>query len=568
MSLLKKSRFLSFLINFGSQKPVLQWLVDHAKPFLKPLLLLLLIDFIVSGISITMTLINRSIIDTATAGGSFTHSIFIYAAVLLISLGVGAVSNIFSVIINERFSFGIRLRIYNSVMRACWDKISKFHSGDIITRLSSDVDIVAGGIAEILPSIFSLGISFIMAFVTLAYFDIGIALFALILGPVTAVIGIIAGRFLRPLQLKVQQSESAYKSFMQESVANITVYKAFGAEQDAADRLAALRAERFSWVLKRQKVSATSSTLLSLSFQTGYMAAFIYSTIRLSRKLITFGTMSVFITLVTQIQSPIVGLSRILPRVVSIFTSAGRIIEISGIPPENMEKGELAKGAVGLDVNNVSFSYGQDEILRNASLRIEPGEFVTMMGSSGIGKTTFLRLVMSYLQPNGGALSLFDAAGGRCAVTAGAREYISYVPQGNTLISGRIVDNIKLGDPRISEDEIWELLRVVAVDDFVRSTQDGLLTLIGEKGLGLSEGQAQRISIARALAKKAPLLILDEATSALDSETEVAVLKHLREHVSGITCILITHRTSVLKFCDRSIIIDDRQIVENTIRMT
>jgi len=528
-------------------------------------MLLLLVDIISSSIGIVMTLINRRIIDTATAGGRFTNSIILYAAVLLVSLLVGAVSTILSAIINERFAFGIRIRIYDSVMRACWEGVSKFHSGDIITRLSSDVDIVAGGIAEIIPSIISLGIRFVMAFVTLAYFDIGIALFALVLGPITATIGIVFGRLIKPLQEKLRQSESAYKSFMQESVANITVFKAFGAQQVAAGRLTQLRAERLKWMMKRQKLSAASSTLLSLSFQTGYMTAFIYSTIRLSRQLITYGTMSVFISMVSQIQSPIVGLSRLLPQVVSIFTSADRIIEMSGISPEDMETDELAPGAVGLETRNVSFAYGEDEILSNADLLIKPGEFVSMMGSSGIGKTTFVRLAMSYLAPDSGTMELFDMSGNRTAINAGARKYISYVPQGNTLISGRIIDNVRLGDPAITEEEIWELLRVVAVDEFVRSTQHGLYTVIGERGLGLSEGQAQRIAIARALAKKASLLILDEATSALDEETEIAVLRHLREHVSGITCLLITHRTSVLKFCDRSIRIDDKRIMENTI---
>jgi len=557
-------QFINFIKNIGSQKPVMLWLAGHTKPYLPSLMLLLGMDTVLSAIGIAMALLNRRIIDTATAGDRFSHIIIIYAAVLLASLLVGAFSGVISVIIGERFAFGIRIKVYDAVVRSCWDKISKFHSGDIITRLSSDVDIIASGIAEIIPSIISLAVRFVMAFVTLAYFDIGIALFALFLGPVTAVIGIVFGRLLRPLVEKFRQSESAYRSFMQESVANITVFKAFGAQQMAYDRVAVLRAERLKWLLKRQKLSAASSTLLSLSFQTGYMAAFVYSTIRLSRQMITFGTMSVFLTMVSQIQSPIVGLSRMLPQVVSIFTSASRVIEVSEIPQEDMETTELAPGALGLEARNVSFAYEQDEILKNAALRIEPGEFVSMMGSSGIGKTTFVRLVMSYISPDAGTMELFDVRGNKAVINAGARKYISYVPQGNTLISGRIVDNIRLGNPAICEKEIWELLKVVAVDEFVQSTPQGLNTVIGERGLGLSEGQAQRIALARALAKKAPLLILDEATSALDEETEIAVLRHLHEHVKDITCLLITHRTSVLRFCDRCIRIDDKQIIDDS----
>ena len=556
--------FIAFLKNWKNQRSAMEWLARHTKPFLPSLLILLALDVVTSVVSVGMTLINRQIIDTATAGGDFKNSIIIYVAILLASLIVGALTGVLATVINERFAFGIRLRIYDSVMHTCWDHISKYHSGDIITRLSSDVDIVAGGIAEIIPSIFSLGVSFVAAFVTLAYFDMGIALFALIMAPLTALIGIISGKLIGPLQKKIQESESAYKSFMQESIANLTVFKAFGAQTSAADRLSALRGERIKWVMKRQRVSAVTSMLLSLAFQGGYITAFVYSTIQLSRKIITYGTMSVFITLVSQVQAPVMGLSRLVPRVVSIFTSASRIMEIDGMPTEDMTEPELGR-AIGLGVENISFAYGSEEILKDASVRIEPGEFVAMMGSSGIGKTTFIRLAMAYLAPGNGKVELFDSDGAHAPITAGARKYMSYVPQGNTLISGRIIDNILLGAPDISEEEIWEILRVVAVDEFVRETPDGLYTVIGERGLGLSEGQAQRLAIARALAKKAPFLILDEATSALDEQTELAVLNHLHDHGEGITCLLITHRRSVLSFCDRCIRIENKRITEEDI---
>jgi len=545
----------------------MKWIFATTKPYLPMLSLLVVINVVTNAIAIVLALVNRSIIDTATAGGAFTNLIIIYVAVVLFSLAVGAMTTILGCVIDERFAFGIRMRIYDSVMRSCWDKISKFHSGDVVTRLSGDVDIVARGVAEVIPSIIALGTRFIMAFVTLAYFEIGIALFALFLGPVTAIISIVFGRLMRPLQEKMRQSESSYKSFMQESTTNITVFKAFEAQDMAYEKMSKLRAERFKWLMKRQKLSAASSTLLSLSFQAGYMGAFIYSTIRLSKGLITFGTMSVFLTLISQIQSPLVSLARTLPLVISIFTSATRIIEIGEIDQEDMGTDDLEPGALGVDVKDVTFSYEDDEILKNASISIEPGEFVSMMGSSGIGKTTFLRLLLAYVQPDSGIIEIFDKKGTQSLVRAGSREYMSYVPQGNTLISGSILENIQLSDPEITEEEIWELLKVVAVDEFVRSTPRGLYTVVGERGLGLSEGQAQRIAIARALAKKAPLLILDEATSALDEETELSVLMHLKEKVKGITCILITHRTSVLKFCDRCIRIDNKMIIEDSARI-
>ncbi len=558
--IIKNSKTLSTLVNWKQHKSSLAWIIKHTKPFIPSLIILMLLSILSSATSIGMTLINRHILDTATAGGNFANSVILYVLILISTLVISAVSGFVTVLLNERFAFGIRLKIYNSVMHTCWSDISRYHSGDIITRLSSDVDIVAIGIAEVLPSIFSLGISLIAAFVTLAYFDAGIAIFALILGPITALVGLISARMLAPTQIKIQQSESAYKSFMQESIANLTVFKSFGAQESASDRISALRGERIYWTLKKQKISTISSALLSASFQVGYLGAFVYSALQLSQQLITYGTMSIFLTLVTQIQAPVVGLSRVIPRAVSIFTSASRIIELDGMQSEDMTKPSFPEGALGISANNISFNYGAEEIIKDASVTIEPGQFVAMMGSSGIGKTTFIRLAMSYLKPNSGEINLFAPSGEQSKLNAGARSYISYVPQGNTLISGKIIDNIRLGAPDISEEEIWELMRVVAVDDFVKNTPNGLQTIIGEKGLGLSEGQAQRLAICRALAKKAPILILDEATSALDEATEIAVLNHLREHVQGITCLLITHRKSVLKFCDRCICIDEKKI--------
>ena len=559
----KNSKFILFIKKRKSYSHTMKWLKQQTKPFIPSLALLLLLDLAATGIGIGMTLISRSIIDAATAGTSYKNNVFLYVSVIVISLAVSAVTTILTSVINENFSFNIRLRTYNTIMNSYWQDISRYHSGDVITRLSSDVDIAANGIAEILPSIFSLASRLIMAFITLACFDWGIAAFALILAPITAFIGIISGRSMGPIQAKVQQSESAYKSYMQESISNLTVFKAFGAQNQAGETLKKLRTQRFEWVMKRQKVSAVSSTMLALAFQAGYISAFVYSAQQLSANIITYGTMSVFISLVGQIQSPVLGLSKVIPRVVSIFTSAQRIIELDAIPPEDMSVPEFKTAELGLRVSDVSFTYERDEIFKDACLCINPGEFVAIMGSSGIGKTTFVRLAMAYIAPDSGCISLFDRTGTEHMVTAGARKYISYVPQGNTLISGRIIDNIRLGAPEISESEIWEILKVVAVDDFVRSTPELLNTVIGERGLGLSEGQAQRLALARALAAKASVLILDESTSALDEETELSVLRHLHAHKKGITCLLISHRRSVLEFCDRCVKVSDKHFAED-----
>ncbi len=538
-----------------------KWVMEQTKPHAKALMGIALISLFQSVVSLGMMLFARSIIDGATLNGIVYSNVAMYGLVIVASLALTAMNSIVTVVVNERFAFSIRIKVYDSVMNSTWKDISKYHSGDIVTRLSSDIDIVATGVAEVIPSIFSLGLNLVVAFGALAFFDIKIALFALFLGPISALIGIITGRKMRPIQNRIQQSESKYKSYMQESVGNLVVYKAFNAQGLANSTISELRRERLYWIKKRQNISAISGAFLGGSFQLGYVVALVYSAGQLSSGLISYGTMSMFIQLVSQIQAPVVGLSKLLPRVVAISTSAARVIEIKDIEKEDQNFEINQVDGLGIKATDVSFAYGSEVILENASANINKGEFVAMMGTSGIGKTTFIRLIMAYLSPDKGALQIYSKEGEGKDINAGVRKYISYVPQGNTLISGKIIDNIRVGCKDISEEEIWELLKVVSVDEFVRSTPEGLHTVIGEKGLGISEGQAQRISICRALAKKAPILILDEATSALDEATEIAVLQHLRDHTKGLTCLLISHRKSIMNYCDRCIRIKDKKII-------
>ncbi len=549
------------LHDIKDNRQAFKWVMEQTKPHMKSLMGIMVISLLQSGASLGMMLFARNIIDGAISSGVNYNNVILYGMVIVASLTLTAMNSIVTVMVNERFAFSIRIKVYDSVMKSAWKEISKYHSGDIVTRLSSDIEIVATGVAEVIPSIFSLGVNLIVAFGALAFFDIKIALFALFLGPISALIGIITGKKMRPIQNKIQQSESKYKSYMQESVENLVVYKAFNAQEIANTTISQLRKERLYWVKKRQNISAISGAFLGGSFQLGYVVALVYSAGQLSSGVISYGTMTMFIQLVSQIQAPVVGLSKLLPRVVAIAASAARVIEINEIEAENQSLEIKEVNGLGIKAEDITFAYGSEVILENASVDINKGEFVAMMGTSGIGKTTFIRLLMAYLTPDKGSLKICSAEGEEKDINAGVRKYISYVPQGNTLISGRIIDNIRVGCKEISEEEIWELLKVVSVDEFVRSTPQGLYTVIGEKGLGISEGQAQRISICRALAKKAPILILDEATSALDEATEIAVLQHLREHTKGLTCLLISHRKSIMNYCDRCIRIKDKKIV-------
>jgi ABC-type multidrug transport system fused ATPase/permease subunit len=268
-------------------------------------------------------------------------------------------------------------------------------------------------------------------------------------------------------------------------------------------------------------------------------------------------------TLVNRIQAPILALSQTVPRIVSVLASAGRIMELQDIPMEEVQESGIDIQQIGIQVDRLSFGYSEDIVLEDVSFSVKPGEFVAVAGASGIGKTTLIRLIMAFVQSAAGSIQFINNSGESEKVNAGVREFISYVPQGNTLFSGTIRDNILMGKLDATEEEIKEALQLSSSSYFVQELPDGLDTMIGERGHGLSEGQAQRIAIARALIRKSPLLILDEATSALDELTELNVIEGIRSLKPRVTCLLITHRKSVLRYCDRELRIDNKKISEN-----
>ena len=272
--------------------------------------------------------------------------------------------------------------------------------------------------------------------------------------------------------------------------------------------------------------------------------------------------MSVFLTLFNKIQAPILALATTVPQVISILASAGRVIELQNLPLEPKEDSHLTPEKVGIKVDSLTFGYNEENIFQNTGINIKPGEFIAIVGESGIGKTTLIRLMMSFINSPNGLIEFYNSKGETEPSNGGSREFISYVPQGNTLFSGTIAENVRMGNQNASDQEIIEALKASSAYNFVKKLPDGIETKIGERGHGLSEGQAQRIALARALVRKAPFLVLDEATSSLDEKTELAVLENIRKLQPVPTCILITHRRSVLNYCHREIKIENNQIVQ------
>ncbi|WP_034475895.1 ABC transporter ATP-binding protein [Butyrivibrio proteoclasticus] len=543
-------------------KQYLKWCLGYSKPYFPQLMLLMIFDLAATLMSVGMAIIGKEMIDRASDGNlsDLWKIIAIYVVVILGSQFLGIVSSLVSVIVYEKFGFGIRKKVYRRILDTCWIDVSKYHTGDLMTRLTSDVGAVSDGISSTIPTIIRLVVELLVTFCTLAYYDLRLALFALLVAPIAMLASVILGRKLKYLTIKVQETESKYRSFMQESLANILIEKSFCLEDYSEERLTQLRDERIYWVFKKNRTNMFASAAMGLSFQLGYIVAFAWGAICIANRTITYGTMTVFLQLVNRIQAPIVSLAQLVPRLISMLASAGRIIELQNLPKEEYKGLSIGQEKIGVKVEKISFGYTDELVFDDASIDFKPGEFTAIVGKSGIGKTTLVRLIMAFTNKMKGNIEFYNAAGEKMQASPDARNFIAYVPQGNTLFSGSIKDNVLMGKKDATDEEVIEALKGAAAYDFVMDFPRGIDTVIGEKGVGISEGQAQRIAIARALVKKAPFLILDEATSSLDESTELSVLEGIRKWNPSPTCLLITHRRSVLQYCDREIQIVDKKM--------
>lgn len=555
-------KYKNFYHDRENQKNYAKWLFSYTKPYIPSLSIMLLFQIAASLLSLEMSLISKNIIDRATAGKGIAYSIAAFVTVLIVSQTITILTSLVSVVISEKFSFGIRRNVYEKILHTNWLSVSKYHTGDLMTRLTSDTDAVANGISGTIPSILILIVQLTSSFITLFVFDRFLALSSLLIAPVAFLASVILGKRLKKLQVKVQESESKYRSFIHESLSNIMIIKSFCDEEYSSEHLYELRNERLYWILKKNRMSLATSSTINVGFQFAYILAFTWGALGISKGSITYGTMSLFLSLVGQVQAPLISLAQTIPKIVSILASAGRIIEIQDLPAEERPNQTIEQTSIGADLEHITFGYNEDSIFEDTSLHINPGEFVAIVGESGIGKTTLIRLIMSFLNSDSGSISFFNSMGQTEKSTATSRHFISYVPQGNTLFSGTIADNVRMGNRNATEEEIIAALKASSAYDFVQNLPDGMNTVIGEKGHGVSEGQAQRISLARALVRNAPFLVLDEATASLDEKTELRVLEGIRSLTPKPTCILITHRRSVLNYCDKEIKIEDKKIKE------
>lgn len=541
------------------------WIKPDIWSFLPGLTVILLFNVSGSLINVATAIASKEMVDYAVAEKLNMAGIAaaVFAGLIITNLLMRIGESLLSVRIMESFSNAMRQRFFDRLLKTEWLPFSGYHSGDLLTRLTSDVNNITNCIVNTFPGIVALGVQLMASFITLMYFEPKLAILAFILGPFTVLFSRIWGRKLKHLHIKVQESESSYRSYIQESVQSFIIIKSFRLEKNSKETLQGLHENRMKWILERNRITLAANNIMALGYWAGYFLAFGWGAVRLSQKAITFGTVTAFLQLVQQVQTPFMGLARTLPQIIAMVASAGRLMELEKMSLEKRARQVPYCEDVGLSMQEVSFSYidGQP-VLEKITTEILPGQLVALVGSSGEGKTTLIRLLLALLRPSEGKVCFTDTLSGRYEASAATREWVTYVPQGNTLFSGTIADNLRSGKSDATQAEMEKATRAACAWSFIEELPNGLNTVIGERGHGLSEGQAQRIAIARAFLKKAPVMILDEATSALDMETEMNILSAIKYLSHNCTCLVITHRLSALRICSRVLRIQDGKLIE------
>jgi ATP-binding cassette subfamily B protein len=543
------------------------WLVKQLDHQWGPLLLLIFINVVISISSVAVAAVTKQMIDLSVAKNyaqALAYAGF-FALLLILQMLLGAYLSLKTAKTKETMSYRLQKRFLERLYRTEWIALNKYHNGDIQTRLTSDVTNIVDGWTSTLPNIISLSVQLIAAFFTLWYYDPSLAVYAFLLGPISITISWFVGRKLKKMQHQIQDAESRYRSFLTETVRNILIVKTFEHEQDSMKQVHDLQQGKLHWIMKRNRFNAATGLIIGFGYRIGFFLAFGMGAYKLSRGTTSFGTFTAFLQLVGQIQGPLEGLSRTLPLIVTTLASAERLIEFEVLEAESEKTASprSREEITSINFEDVSFSYEEtNPILQNISFSVKPGEIVAIVGTSGEGKTTFLRLLLALLQPEEGNIYIRGSDYQDKVISSDTRSYFSYVPQGNTLFSGTVADNINIGRPSATEAELIAAAQTACAWDFIQSLPHGLQTIIGENGIGLSEGQAQRIAIARALLRDAPILLLDEATSALDLDTEWAVLESIKKMAPQKTCIAITHRLSVIDICDHIYRISEGKFVE------
>ena len=492
-------------------------------------------------------------IATSRAEGSLRMAAYALVAIMVSKILLGFSRKWVSALLGVRSLNILQQRLFAHLLKSEWNGHEDRHSGDTLNRLEQDVRDLASCITETVPAILEVSFRLIGAFFYLFHMDARLACLIVCIVPFFLLLSKVYVRKMRAITRDIRSTESRVQSILQESIQHRAILKTLERVGTMIEKLAQTQSELRRHVRHRAVFSSMSSTLLAIGFSTGYLVTFLWGVDSLQSGAITYGMMISFIQLVGQIQGPFRDMTRFIPVFISTITASERLMELEEMPLEDDSQPITFRNGAGVRIADISFQYkdGGRTILSHFSCDFPKGSTTAILGETGAGKTTLIRLILALLKPTEGHLEMYDETQ-TVRISPQTRNNLVYVPQGNTLFSGTIRDNLLLGNPNATEADMREALET-ACAGFVMDRPDGLDAICGELGAGLSEGQAQRIVIARALLRKGSVLLLDEATSALDMQTEQQLLKNLSEREAGQTIICVTHRPAVISYCTQVI---------------
>lgn len=512
-------------------------------------------------VSLAQVTAVRHAIDVASgaARGNLYWAVAVMGLLILCDFLLNISSTWVQNLLGIRAQNRMQQRMLDRILRSRWHGKEHFHSGDVLNRLEFDVANVVDFLTQTIPSTLSVFAMFVGAFCYLFAMDAVLALITVAIIPVFVGLSKLYVNRMRKLTKDVRAEDSRVQSTLQETIQHRMLIKTLESETMMVNRLEQTQGVLRHKVVKRTVFSVFSNTILNVGFALGYLVAFLWAALRMAANSLSFGGMTAFLQLVNRIQSPARSLTRLVPAFVSVFTAAERLMELEETPLDEQGEPVALESPCGIRLEHVGYAYedGQD-VLRDLSFDFKPGTCTAVLGETGAGKTTLIRLILGLVKPKDGKAEIYSGVYSNVTNTVPlsplTRCNLAYVPQGNTLLSGTVRDNLRLGRLSATDEEMCEALRMSCAE-FLFDTPDGLDTICGEQGSGLSEGQAQRIAIARALLRDCPVLLLDEATSALDPDTERQLLGNILSDKKR-TVIFITHRLAVKDFCDQTLTIE------------
>lgn len=499
----------------------------------------------------------QNAIDVASHAkqGSIYWAVGLMAGLILSEFGLNIASIWVQNILGIKAQNRMQQQLLDRLLRSEWHGKETRHSGDVLNRLEFDVSNVVTFLTQTIPGALSTTAMFLGAFIYLCTLDWRLALVITFMIPLFVLVSKIYVRQMRSLTRDVRNQDSKVQSVLQETVQHRMLIKTLESDEAAVDKLEGTQSVLRKKVVKRTIFSVFSNLVMNFGFALGYLVAFLWAAIQMSRGILTFGQMTAYLQLVNRIQSPARQLTKLVPAFVSVFTAAERLMELEEDPLEEQGTPIVFDPPCGVQLNHISYAYDEADgnVIRDLSFDFKPGSCTAVLGETGAGKTTIVRMILALLHPQSGTVELYNSKGSR-EISPRMRANLVYVPQGNTLLSGTIRENLRLGRLDASDEDMKKALHLSCAD-FVMELPDGLDTQCAEQGGGLSEGQAQRISIARALLRDRSIMLFDEATSALDPDTERQLLQNiLSKHDK--TIIFITHRPAVVDYCDQTLHID------------